>query len=251
MSWLPLRSASDSPEFPLFCFPYAGGGASLYHQWERQLRDVCRVVPVRLPGREGRISEPAFDDMQQLVTAMLTDLPEAWSRPFALFGHSMGALIAYELACRLTETGCEPRLLFISSCRPPDQLRRDRIVPLHELPREQMLDELIRLYGMENTISPAERALMQMLSPTLQADLKLIYDYHPSPGRAVHCPVIVCGGADDPQVTRLDLSGWQRYFQQPISPRLFPGGHFYLRVQKDPLVRLIHDRIRGLDEGGA
>ena len=246
MPWLPQGSHPKKHEFSLYCFPYAGGGASIYHQWQPGLRQVCQVTPVRLPGREGRIAEPAFDNMQRLVEALLSALVGHWSTPFGLFGHSMGALIAFELACRTTSMGYGPQLIIISSCRPPDQLQRHRDAPLHELPPEQMIDELIRLYGMESTITAAERSLMRMLAPTLQADLKLIHDYRPEPGATVHCPVVVCGGADDVQVTRADLDGWQRYCAQTISTRVFPGGHFYLRTQRDSLVKLIRDRVRGL-----
>ena len=118
--WFPNSADPEDPRMRLFCFPYAGGGTAIYHRWQRYLDDLVLVLPVKLPGRESRINEPAYECMQRLVEDLLPPLRGQLRTPFAMFGHSMGALVAFELAKQLGQsTSREPNCLFVSACRPP------------------------------------------------------------------------------------------------------------------------------------
>lgn len=243
--WLPTRKSDAA--LPLVCLPFAGGGTAVYHLWRLEPR--IEVLPVRLPGREGRIRERALDDFQQLVDILLMELKDLWSTPFALFGHSMGAMLALELARRTTAAGQPPVCLFVSACRPPDRVGRvvhGDSAPLYELPSEAMIDGLIERYGMQ--VEPAERALMLVLSETLRGDLKLFDSFKPSTHDRLSCPVFACGGADDPVVTRTDLGGWRNTTDGQFAVRVFPGGHFYLRTHHQPISGFVQQKLLRLLE---
>lgn len=240
-NWLPQRK-SDGARLSLLCVPFAGGGTAIYHQWRLDPR--IEVLPVRLPGREGRVKEPAFDDFGRLLDRLMVELADLWPSPLALFGHSMGALIAFELALRATAQGQPPVCLFVSACRAPGRHARETSSKLHGLPKEEMVDGLLELYGMQ--VEADERALMLMLSKTLRADLKLFDSFERSSATRLSCPLFACGGAEDPSVTRADLDGWRATTDGPFGMRLFPGGHFFLRTQFKPLGNFVQQKLLGL-----
>ena len=119
--WLPSNTAQtlNTAKVQLFCFPHAGGGIAHYHRWGRLLPDSIAILPVNLPGRESRFNEPAIDDVHSLIDRMAPEIIESIREPFALFGHSMGGLIAYELAIRLREHNLTPLVFFVSASRAP------------------------------------------------------------------------------------------------------------------------------------
>jgi medium-chain acyl-[acyl-carrier-protein] hydrolase len=201
------------------------------------------VLPVRLPGREGRVREPAFDDFRQLLDCLFEELADLWRSPYALFGHSMGALIAYELAQRTTTMGSPPVCLFVSACRAPNRIS-GTLPPLHVMPDEEMIDGLLERYGWQ--VEADERALMLMLSDTLRADLRLLDSYERLSAAILSCPLFACGGADDPVVTRADLCEWQATTEGPFTTRVFPGGHFFLRTHHKPLGNFVQQKLLGL-----
>jgi medium-chain acyl-[acyl-carrier-protein] hydrolase len=243
-AWLPQRK-SESGSIPLLCLPFAGGGTAIYHQWRFDPR--IDVLPICLPGREGRIREKPFEEMEELIDRLLVDLMDMWSSPFALFGHSMGARIAFELACQTTALGHAPVCVFVSACRAPGQPSHDAAIPLADLPDEEMVDALISKYCMQ--VPPDERALMLVLAATIRADLRLFNSRGNGTMRQLTCPVFACGGADDPIVARADLMGWQATTSGTFAVRLFSGGHFFLRTQHKPLGNFVQAKLLALATG--
>ena len=239
-----VRFGARAPRRRLFCLPFAGGGVAPYRAWAPLLPVDVELAAVQLPGRESRMRERSFDAIAPLVEAVheviapvLAASPEM---PYALFGHSMGALVAFELACalgRAAEAGAlrAPDALFVSARRAPDE--PDHVPPVHHLPEAVFLDALQERYGAIPDAVRQEPELLALLVPALRADIGAIETYAYTPGRIVACAVAAYGGTEDRHPVPAQLAGWQRVCAQPVRVRTFPGDHFYLTTQREALVR--------------
>jgi medium-chain acyl-[acyl-carrier-protein] hydrolase len=220
----------------LFCLPYAGGSASLYRDWAAQLPDTVEVCPVQLPGREQRLDERPFSRIEPLVEALAVALRPQLDIPFALFGHSMGALIAFELARQLRRQGLPmPVHLFASGRHAPH--RPDPVPPIHNVPDETLLAEVRRLQGTPDGIweDPELRALFL---PILRADFSVNESYRHIREAPLACGISAFGGLEDYKVGREDLTGWRQHTQGAFALRMLPGGHFFMRESAS--TRLLH-----------
>jgi len=228
-------TAPRAPRRRLFCIPFAGGGVAAFRGWSNRVPEDIEVIGVQLPGRESRLREPAFDSIPDIVEAVRSAIVEASDLPYVLFGHSMGALVAFELAVALERSEHRgPEHLFVSARRPPDE--PDPLPPVHTLEDEPFVDELQRRYGAIPDALRNEPELLALLLPTLRADIRAIEKYTPSTPRKVRCPVHVFGGLQDTHPLPSQLPGWQRVAEQGVRVRLFPGDHFYLTTQQAALV---------------
>ncbi|MCC7052728.1 MAG: thioesterase [Gemmatimonadaceae bacterium] len=224
-----------APARRLVCFPYAGGGVAVYGQWWRALPDDVEVIGVQLPGREARLSEAPLDSIDGMAGAALPAVAALGDLPFAFFGHSMGALIAFELTLALEAAGgAAPERLFVSSRRAPDE--RDTHLPVHTLPDAAFLDAIQARFAAIPDAVRNEPELLELVLPTLRADIRAVETYAPERGRRVYCPVRAYGGASDTHPRPSQLAGWQRAALQPLSVRTFDGDHFYLTPQRTPLL---------------
>lgn len=225
-----------APRRRLYCLPYAGGGVAAYRQWASGLPDDIEVVAAQLPGREARLREAPLTSVQAIVALLADAITASADLPYAIFGHSMGGLVAFELARALEERGPRvPSHLFVSSRRPPDM--PDPASPVHALPEPQFLDELQRRYDAIPDVVRQEPELLELLLPVLRADIQTIETYVPTPGAQVRCPVHVYGGLHDRYPVAADLPGWWRSSQGPVRMRLFPGDHFYMNAHRVALLR--------------
>src|SRR5512132_3878400 len=167
-AWWPFDAPGSTGRIPLVCLPYAGGGASAYRLWRRLQPASIEVCPVQLPGREGRIRETPYRRVEPLAETLAGLLAPCAGRPFAIFGHSMGALIGFVLARRLRAMGLPgPAHLFVSAARPPGEMRRGE--PVHTLSDESFVHALRALRGTPEQVLE-HRELMELLLPTLKAD---------------------------------------------------------------------------------
>jgi surfactin synthase thioesterase subunit len=228
----------------LYCVPFAGGGPSIYRLWPKSLPADVEVVVVVMPGRDPRTRATSGalppGSMAELIGPCLTAIAEmqaADRMPFALFGHSMGALIAYELTVAMEAASTDPLQrpahLFVSGRRAPDELHEGTLI--HGLPDEQFLDRMQRRYNAVPEAVRHEPELLALFLPGLRADVQVFETYAPLTDRRVECPVRVYGGAGDRQPPPDALPGWQRAAERDISVRVFPGGHFYLNDERDEL----------------
>lgn len=222
----------------LVCFPYAGGNAATYRAWAAQLPPDVEVVAVQAPGKLPPFREPPLDSIDDLVASALTPVERLGDLPLAVFGHSMGALVAFELTLELERRGGpSPTHLFVSSRRPPDEPSTDS--PVHHLADDDFVDAVQRRYQAVPDAVRNEPDLMALLLPILRADIRAYETYTPVTGRRVTCPVHVFGGRGDRHPRPEMLPGWQRVASQPISVQLFDGDHFYLTAHAPALTSAI------------
>ena len=240
-AWLPQSFDPRGREHRVLCFPHAGGGAAIYHRWNRELHGV-ELVPINLPGRESRIDHRPADNLEALLRKMVPAIERACDAPFSIFGYSMGALIGFELARQFRASGARmPDHMFVAASRAPQlPLGRD---PLHQLSDDAMLDELVESYGMAKETSPQERALMKMMSDTLRADLKLFETYKYEEQPPLDVPITAFGGSNDPQVTRAKLEAWKAQTATTFKSRFLPGHHFFLRKRHQSILDAISSAV--------
>lgn len=224
----------------MFCLPYAGAGASIFRAWPDALRDVAEVWPVHLPGRERRLSDPLGPSVQALATRTAKGIAEHLDRPFVVFGHSMGALVGFEVTRALRRLGLPmPAALIVSGYGGP-QLP-DARPPIHALPDADFKDALGALDGTPADVF-ANVELMALLLPLLRADFKLVETYRFQPEPPLDIPICVYAGQHDQDTPPEALDGWKDCTNGPISFTMFDGGHFYLRDNTAPLSdQVCHD----------
>jgi surfactin synthase thioesterase subunit/glycosyltransferase involved in cell wall biosynthesis len=232
-SWFPSIQESANATMRLFCFPYAGGGASIFRGWHEHLPHTVAVCPVRLPGRETRLSEPEFDRMEHLIPALREAIEPHLDKPFALFGHSMGAAIAFELARSLAN---RPFVLLVASARAP-RLRRDHVPPPPPSD-EDLIDELRRLNGIPQELLE-HKELMHLALPALRADTTLYRRYVYQEGPPLDCSIRAYGGLEDERITRGHLDAWAGETTQSFRLEMFPGGHFFLQTNQAEFLRAL------------
>jgi len=230
----PAATWRDGARLRLFCFPYAGAGAAAYGKWQPQLPADIVVVPARLPGRESRLAEPPFRRMEPLVEALAEAITPYLDKPFAFFGHSMGAAVAFELACALREKGLPlPGALLVSGARAP-RFRLNHTPPPAPSD-EEFLRELERLEGIPRE-ALADRELLQVILPALKADAELYRNYVYREKEPLSCSIHAYGGAADPNVRPEHLEAWATHTTAGFTLRLFEGGHFFIETARAELL---------------
>ena len=238
-SWLVRTQAH--PTRRLFCFPYAGGGASLYRSWSAQSALDCEICPVQLPGRENRFGEPMFTAMDTLVQTLASELQPYLHIPFAFFGHSMGALIAYALTRYLRRSAlAQPTHLFLSAQAAP-QLPSTRKV-LHTLEDQAFIAAIAELGGTPRAVLENQE-LMHLMLPLLRADFALYESYQYTQESPLDCAMDVFGGLDDHLVPETVLRPWQEQTADTFTLTFFPGDHFFLHQQRSQLLRIITQQL--------
>lgn len=232
----------DDAILRLFCFPFAGGGASAYRAWGARLPATVEVCAVQLPGRENRIADPPFKHLETLLAATATALLPYLDKPFVFFGHSMGALISFELTRLLRRRyGLQPLHLLVSGRRAPRL--PDPRPSIHDLPDALFKEEIIRLDGTAPEIFAAEE-LARIFMPLLRADLSICENYVYADEAPLNLPITVFGGTHDTGARPDHLEAWRESTTQDCAVHLFPGGHFYLRAEQDALLEKINSILK-------
>ena len=192
----------------LFCLPYAGGGASMFRDWPAALPRALDLRPVRLPGREDRLREPPHTSLPALVDEVAGAIGPLLDWRFALFGHSMGALVAFELAREVRRRGAAPQWLFVAGCRAPHRLAPSG---LSGLPDARFVSALNLKYGGIPDAFLNAPELLEFFLPVVRADLSLVDSYCYQPEPPLDCPISGFGGIDDPNVGRDELRAWREH----------------------------------------
>ena len=242
--WLVGFECNERVSLRLFCFPYAGGGALVYRDWHRILPANIGVYAAQLPGRGDRLAEPPFLDLPALIESLTEAVQSDLDKPFAFFGHSMGALVAFELARKLRdEYGVEPAHLFVSGRRAPQLRDSDPVT--YNLEDAKFIEELRRLNGTPRVMLENPE-LMELMGPTLRADFQICQTYVYTDSPPLRCPIAVFGGLQDEDITRENLQPWQNHTSGSFTLRLLPGDHFFLHSSEAILLRLIAKELQQL-----
>ena len=232
----------------LFCFPYAGSTAAVFRSWPQYLPSEIELCAVQYPGRGSRLAEPLGEGIVEVMNEIYPDLQPFLDKPFAFFGHSMGALVGYEFARRLqSEQQQGPFQLFVSGCSAPHVRMFDEIT--YNLPEPEFLAELRRLQGTpEEVLDNAE--LMQLMMPIIRADFKASQTYKYVTGPPLECPIRAFGGLKDEMVPREDVEAWSEHTGSSFRAQMLPGDHFFLNTSQSLLTRIIaQELIMHLNKG--
>lgn len=212
----------------LFCFPYAGGSDFIFRKWSDRLPISIEVWAANLPGRGRRFNERPYTSLAPLVDALANAITEYLDRPFAFFGHSMGATVAFELAQVLrAKHDTEPSRLLVSARSAPHI--PERKPPTYALPDDKFIDELRRLNGTPKEVLDSTE-FVEFILPVLRADSELIQTYRYEQKPPLDCPITAFGGLEDAEVPLEDLRGWSEHTKGAFALKTFPGDHFFLHA---------------------
>jgi medium-chain acyl-[acyl-carrier-protein] hydrolase len=232
-----VAQTQSTAKFRLFCLPYSGAGAAIFRAWAAPLAPDIEVVAIQLPGRETRRQEPLLTNLPALIQALTPVLCPYLDRPFVLFGHSVGALICFELARQLRRIDHREPFHLVVSGRPAPQL--PALTPaIHQLPDADFLQELRRYNGTPEIVLQNVE-LMNLFMPILRADLAINETYVYTPERPFDFSMTVLGGLHDPQVSEIDLASWREQTNSKFSLKMLPGDHFFLKQQQTEILEII------------
>lgn len=235
--WFPYASRSRG-KIRLLIFPYAGGGASIFHRWFLPLYDQVDLYALQLPGREGRSQEACYSDMHTAAND-IADCLEQFSDdiPCCFFGHSMGALLAFAVANVLqTRQRQLPQQLILSGMVAPHVPHR--VEPLHLLPPAQAI-EVLRAMGGVPQVVLAEEDLMQMYLPIIQADIGMVYSFSHEQAQVLDVGMTCLSGSADLIAPPEQMQPWRRYTQCGFEQFVFAGGHFFLNTQVMSRIKVV------------
>jgi medium-chain acyl-[acyl-carrier-protein] hydrolase len=235
--WLPFRRPNPAARIRLFCFPFAGGGASVYRPWEPGLPLTVELCAIQTPGHETRFQEPAHFRLATLVKELADSIGPLLDIPAAFYGHSMGALVAFELARELRRR-CRPipERLIAGGRRAPD--RPSWGPPIRYLPDTEFRDALRRMNGTRSAVLENDD-LMQVLLPVLRADFTAHETYVFTEEPPLECPILAVTGEADPVCPPAELPDWGRHTRAAFESVVIPGDHFFVQSQRPALLPLV------------
>ena len=240
--WLACPQPNPRAQTRLFVFPYAGGGPAAFGQWPGALPSMVETWIAHYPGRGSRYNEAPCTRIQLLAQNLSQAVKPLLDKPFAFFGHSLGALVAFELTKQLHEQSlARPQILFASACGAPDG--HDPQPPIHDLPDSQFIQAVNDINGIPSELMSVPE-LMNLFLPALRADFEAAENYATRPGEfMLSCPIIALGGIDDPQVDRLHMEKWSSYTTAGYRARYYPGDHFFINTARDAVIASISDEL--------
>lgn len=236
----------SQPRLRLFCFPYAGGNAFIYRSWGDQLPSHVELYSIQFPGRGSQLRQPAFTRLSAMLDFLYQGIVPLLDKPFAFFGHSMGALICFELARHLgVQQSLEPLGLFLSGRGAPT-IKSDEPITF-DLPEDEFISELRRLNGTPREVLEHPE-LLQLMLPILRADFELCQTYSFTSTARLNCPIFVYGGLQDEEVPRENLEAWRDQTTSALTVRMFPGDHFFLHASQSLLLRSLSSDLYQLTQ---
>jgi len=239
--WIVGPPPARTPAVRLFCLPYVGGAASVYEPWRGAFGDDVEVCPVELPGHQTRLREPAFTHVDALVDALASVLVDELDVPYALFGHSLGSLVAFELARELRRRGAGEPVALLVSGGPAPRLPRVH-PPVHAASDAELVDRLRTLGGLPEEVLE-EPDLLRRFLPTIRADFAVFETYTHEPGPPFACPVVAFTGSEDTDVPLARVAPWAEVSTGPFSHHVLPGGHFFVHTARPALLSLLRGAL--------
>jgi medium-chain acyl-[acyl-carrier-protein] hydrolase len=239
--WILGDRSNPEASCRLFCLPHSGSGASQFALWRKHLPPTLDICPIQLPGRENRFREVPLIQIHQIVKILSEELESYFDRPYILYGYSWGAIIVFELARQLRRLGVPPAISLYALARIAPHLPKTD-PPLRHLPDDLFLMKLEHRYGGMSPIILQDPELMELLLPTLRADVAAHETYHYSEEEPLDSVIRVLGGTSDVTTTEQGLRGWQRHTKNSFQLTMLEGDHFFIRTnQKSVFDAIISD----------
>jgi pyochelin biosynthesis protein PchC len=242
--WVRRFHPVADPQARLFCFPYAGGSASYYFELSSTLAPTTELVAIQYPGRQERRREPFATSITDIADSSFTALRALADRPFALFGHSMGAIVAFEVASRFQAAGAAPCWLFASGRGSPS---RGHVENVHLRDDDKIIEELRALGGTDPRWLDDQEMVAAAL-PAIRSDYRAIETYVYRPGPRLRCPVTAFTGDSDPYATTSEVRDWRDHSDGPFDLRVLPGGHFFLNANWQEVRKTISSSLKAVTE---
>jgi medium-chain acyl-[acyl-carrier-protein] hydrolase len=236
-AWTGSFRPSESARLTLFCFPYAGGTSLIFKNWAALMPNMIDICPIHLPGRSGRLHEAPFRSIEPLVRALGEALLPYLAKPYVLFGHSMGALISFELARHYRSQQISPPIHIFASGRRAPQLP-DPDPPTFDLSDAEFKEELRRLNGTPSDVLE-NFELLQLMMPVLRADFEVCQSYEYKEELPLSCPITAFGGIGDIDVPRSTIEAWRQQTSSTFVMRMMPGDHFFLHSNERLIVHTL------------
>jgi len=239
--WITRPRPNASARLRLICFPYCGGSDSIFRRWPARLPEDVELCAVQLPGRTTRLAEPPFTRLGELIETVTPILRPYLDKPFALFGHSLGAFMCFEVTRRLRrEMGPAPLHLFVSGQRAPHLPIPGR--QIHQLDDAAFVEEMNRRYNGIPDELLKDTSMLRVFLGALRADFTMFetYTYRREP--PLECPITAFGGLRD-NIREEDLAAWREHTRGPFSLRMFDGGHFFLDEMQEPLLEAVSAQL--------
>ncbi len=245
--WVVIPKPNPRAAMRLVCFPYAGGGPEICRDWPGRLPDWIEVCAIHLPGRGTRLSEPLFNRVEPLVAELTPALRPYLDKPFVFFGHSMGALVGFEITRALRrDKGPQPLHLIASGLNAP-QIRREPPYT-YELPDDEFVERIRELEGTpEGVLEHAE--LRELVMPLLRAEFELSEMYACKTEAPLDCPITAYGGLADRDVPKAHVEAWREQTNAAFSFRMFQGGHLFIHTAQSLLLSMLLQDIYGTAKG--
>jgi medium-chain acyl-[acyl-carrier-protein] hydrolase len=241
--WFVRLNRPTRPRARLFLFPYAGGSASLFRAWGPLIGDSFELIGIQLPGRERRFTDPLIRRVDVAVDQLVPEFTKCCDLPFSLFGHSNGAILAFEVAGRLEREGARsPDCLIASGKKAPDLVDVRRSI--YDLPDELLVEELRELDGTPVALLN-DTSMLEVLLPMLRADFEMTETYRYKPREPLKCPIAAFGGSMDRYISEREIDGWGVHTAGSFTTRSFRGGHFFIHDQQADVVREVCHLLNG------
>lgn len=237
--WIRHYHPAPDAGIRLVCLPHAGGSAGFFFPLSAGLSPAVDVLAIQYPGRQERLREPCIENLQELARQVFDALPLTGGAPVALFGHSMGGTVAFELARLMEAAGVPPVRLFASGRQAPSRNRRE---PVDSLSDKELIGQILSLGGTDQNLF-LDEDLMSLTLPAVRSDYRAVDQYQYRPGPPLRCPVSVLVGDDDPKVTPAEADVWREHTLGEFDITVFTGGHFYLAEHEKAVLGLITGRL--------
>lgn len=233
--WVVKPKPNPAAQLKLFCLPFAGGGSISFRSWANYIPAQIELCAVEIPGRGQRLGETLHRRLLPLVQELAQGIHDELNKPFAIFGHSMGALLGFELTHYLKKQyDLQPVHLFLSGRGAPHLPDRD--APIHQLSEAEFVNEIKKFNGTPKAVLENSE-LMQLMIPILRADFEVCETYQFIEKPPLPLPLTIFGGLNDPGANREELQAWQKHTTSEFNLRMFPGDHFYLLNQHQTLIQ--------------
>lgn len=241
-NWFVIPKPNINADLKLICFPYAGGSTSIFMSWVKAIPANVELIIIQAPGRGARMGEPAYTDMQTLITDLIKFIPNVLNKPYILFGHSLGSRIAFELMDQLKTLNYPlPQHFIASGSRGPHHKCMNS--PIYSLPNNEFIEQLKHINGTPKTVLE-NKELMALFIPLLKADFEIADRYYYTGDARFNCPISVFGGENDNDICLSELNSWGDFFKTTPDVHLLPGDHFFIDSHSEFIQQKIYDIIQ-------